>query len=541
MSNFQLSSLSNQQLGGLKAAVEEEFLKAININTRISVEDLLNFLHILQDISSDYEGVTSYYSMNIVDLSTSMFQRIEAAIEEFVILAQNDPQSLLRLIEEPQEMYAKIMKPNVEKVQYLMDTASHKLDVLSATLKDIYLVPLDQEKTTSFSQSLSQIVNIMNDTVHTLLSFQVNSYYDIVVTAESLFELDLNMDDPVLPQVTIIDKDERKKCQDYFVELIELIFCIRRDIDSFDWVECAPKFCMQKTDRKYTPSSLEGSVPGLDEFCAVSSDISDVDSQYVHADLVAIFHHLSVWRGRKEKLFTCLTTYEMFLIDFDNQADLQSRIPQYKFSGNFHISDELDLLKNVYNDFHQMTTAYASSSITKQEMVSSATSSAQQILSHIEGINLKIDQGLLSPLQTVIQEIKIIIQDHYMNFISNSATMEEYFSSMSDRITRVVQGAELWKQPMPELQSLDVINYLEDENAGRNLIQSGINAFASSQASYVINEYIAQFLDKLSDEANEIFSEITSYETKMNSHIQKLGEEERALEELTEVGEDFVR
>jgi hypothetical protein len=217
-------------------------------------------------------------------------------------------------------------------------------------------------------------------------------------------------------------------------------------------------------------------------------------------------------------------------------------VPRYKFSSVFDIEEEIVELTKGKDSVREKMDDFAKAKISRLTAATEVRFGTASMLSQISNVNLITNQGLVTPLTSAIQEISGVVVDHYMAFVGDASTLANYFSERNPIITGAVREAKLWKQPIPQLQSLKIIDYLEEgDNSGKPLFTSGIDAFYSATAKSVIQEYTDQFLGVLKDEANRILAHTEMYESKMDSHIRDLDDEIKFFSSQYQIDEEFVR
>ena len=153
-----------------------------------------------------------------------------------------------------------------------------------------------------------------------------------------------------------------------------------------------------------------------------------------------------------------------------------------------------------------------------------------------------MEQRLTYPLLNALDNTKDILNKWYMDYLELVSGLQMYFPKESRSLTDAVKQAQLWCQPVPNLQSNTIVRLSEPNNpCGRTLISTGLSTFLQSQAGSTISLYLSQYLDTLSDEVNKLVSEANDLQAYIADKTELLNDIIQAMVAEETVDINFIR
>ena len=533
-SYFHLSPASFGNAEQFPVSLQKELQHAIDISQRTDSKVMTDFMSRIFNLTNYIDKMDQFYHLNVIDLSTSVLQRISQALEQFMYQAYKDMEQFNLNVSELRFRYEEILRPQLVGFSATLDIIIHNVDLACANLIHSYNRPLAATHAESLAKRLNKTSSDIREEVLKLVNFNAEIDEDLTILATNLFETN-NLVIPYIkiPTWTIIDKAQRSSCKANIVHVIKLLLCISQDLKTYTTQNCQYSNCFScpvvKTNYEdLKPDTiLENNMKNISNYCMESVSYRDDDKVYYRSpDFQMLFKMLAELRETAKVLDTaCLHVYDDFLMQLETFiTETKDTIHKgFDQTNDFRVGAELNDIKNVHQILTGIVEDYTKSGAPKIQVLEQAQHHVDHLITLTSNLNLKMEQQVISPLLKYIEESKGVLITRYLTYVSLTSKLELYYPEESDHIIQAVMEAKLWCEPFPRLQSHVMIDYASlDVPCGRTLIWSGLSAFLRTQAQDSVSFSISNYMDSLVDEINILTKMVNEFETGLQTARQEL-------------------
>jgi hypothetical protein len=244
----------------------------------------------------------------------------------------------------------------------------------------------------------------------------------------------------------------------------------------------------------------------------------------------------------REVLKICMTEYKNFLGSLASGGSLAQTIPPYKFASDTDITKDLRELSIKLEGLEEITKQFYMDYISKLESANQVSSISEEMSNKIEEMVSKLNQRIIVPLQTAIGQMIDIFTNFYYEFIlENAVYTARYLPQHELSMSKRIENLALWKKPLPDLYSDDVIRFDPKASPISISYDHGLERFYDGSANSLIKHAVGEFFDELLDAISEMSR---NFDSKIDS-IRVLREDTsyiiEEIEEENEIGTEFVK
>jgi hypothetical protein len=164
-----------------------------------------------------------------------------------------------------------------------------------------------------------------------------------------------------------------------------------------------------------------------------------------------------------------------------------------------------------------------------------------QISSSINELIAKFNQRINLPIQSAIQEVETTLIDYYYAIIGSAATLSKYAPQQEQELGRSIEMLQLWKKPLPYLQS-DPIIFPNPSSSKISLnLEHGLDKFYEGSAKYLITLLVSNFCTVLLDQISSTDKDVTERQTSLNKMDRTTLERMDYMADDNIIGFEFVK
>lgn len=492
------------------------YIKAQEAQMRVGGSDMSTLLEDLINVGELITDINSLFSLHVFNPSVSVFTRVRQGAEEATMMLESDLNVTFAGIENYMSSFESAMK-------YVLIKLRLNLSQLQIAGRDLI-------------QKLWRVKSS-----HIL---EIESYEPALESVEYLREIVRGIDKELGPTSTylkinqllpgymentpknlVYDRIQKEECDEAPEKLQKLFKCLHLQLNVTEQYikqcqNCSGSFCLCLMSLDGVPDvfPVESNVNQSDlcfnnQFLHGWQDSFDAD----HFQIGVVDRLLYKIEYFIPKLDDCYSELDIFFTDITEQLKEVS----WPF---LDLSSDLDYLKNFRTLSHannllaQYFEQYTSMEITTLDLAYAIKAASEEITESVESLEVAISQRLAGPVYDNMNELKALLVKKYTWAIQASVKFTTYYPG-NMFLQENIRSADVWRIPVPNLQSPQILEYKLPSSAYNLAISHGVGSHGGALAIENMQLALSNYFNSLSSSVSNVTTELGSMRSKVNNAL----------------------